>query len=85
MLILQCDVIVNSIYLQKYYDGKIAAAIHKKGGTAYEQECCSKLKDLSVNEIGYTSGSYVGCKSIYHIPFLSSDKSLAVSTDNLIR
>lgn len=81
---LQCDAIVNSISLGNYQEGNIAKAIYIIGGSAYEQECCSKLQGLSVDQIGYTSGSYIGCKGIYHIPFLSSDKTLAVSDYGLL-
>ena len=61
-----------------YREGNIAAALYKAGGTAYESECTSKLCRLSV------SGRYFGCKSVYHLPFLSSDQTLGVSIDGLI-
>lgn len=83
-LILQCDVVINSIKLQLYKEGKIAAALYNVGGSDYEQECSSKLQGLSADGIGCTSGSFIGCKYIYHIPFLSSDRTLAVSIKDLI-
>ena len=43
------------------------------------------MKGLKIDEIGCTSGSFFGCKKVYHIPFLSLEKKdISVSTDDLI-
>ncbi|RDD38024.1 Poly [ADP-ribose] polymerase 14 [Trichoplax sp. H2] len=72
----QCDTIVNSIDLNDYDHGNIAKALNRAGGSSYLTECRSQLRSLAVDSIGYTSGFYFGCKAVYHIPFLSSDRSL---------
>lgn len=71
--------------LYAFQEGNIACALYQVGGSAYEQECLTKLRGLSVDEIGCTSGSYFGCKSVYHIPFLSSKRTPAVSIDDLTK
>ncbi|EDV22816.1 uncharacterized protein TRIADDRAFT_58762 [Trichoplax adhaerens] len=69
------DVIISSMSLNNFAEGKIAKALSAAGGAAYQQECSSLLQSLSINSIGCTNGQYFGCKKVYHIAFLSSDKS----------
>lgn len=68
--------------LQAYREGNTAVALYEVGGSVYEQECSLKLDGLSIDEIGCTSGRSLGCKLIYHIPFLSSNRTLKVSMHN---
>ncbi|EDV22813.1 uncharacterized protein TRIADDRAFT_58759 [Trichoplax adhaerens] len=71
------DVIVNSVSTNNFSEGKIAAALFKAGGTAYQQECRTQLQFPQDDSIGSTNGQYFGCKKVYHIPFLTSDRSIS--------
>ncbi|RDD45984.1 Poly [ADP-ribose] polymerase 11 [Trichoplax sp. H2] len=81
----RADVIVNSMKLKSYYDGAIATALHKAGGLGYQLECEIQLQFLGIKDIGSTGGSYFGCKKVYHLPFLSSSKSITWLKDGLAR
>ncbi|EDV20326.1 uncharacterized protein TRIADDRAFT_61289 [Trichoplax adhaerens] len=77
------DVIVNSISLRNYASGAIAKALYTAGGKQYHSECKTQLDSLGAEDIGSTSGSFFGCKKVYHIPFLSSCKSISWLKDKL--
>ncbi|EDV20324.1 uncharacterized protein TRIADDRAFT_61287 [Trichoplax adhaerens] len=81
----KADVIVNSISLQDYNTGAIANALYMAGGEQYQSECAIHLQSLDIEDIGSTNGSYFGCKKVYHIPFLSSNKSITWLKDKLKR
>ncbi|RDD38022.1 Poly [ADP-ribose] polymerase 14 [Trichoplax sp. H2] len=70
------DAIVNSVDHDNFDHGKIASSLSNIGGNSYLKECRNQLGDLGIDSIGCTSGHYFGCKSVYHILFLSSDRSL---------
>ncbi|EDV22815.1 uncharacterized protein TRIADDRAFT_58761 [Trichoplax adhaerens] len=71
------DVIVSSMSLNNFSEGRIAGALSAAGGAAYQKECVSQLQSLTINGIGCTSGQYFGCKKVYHIAFLSSNKAIS--------
>ncbi|RDD38019.1 Poly [ADP-ribose] polymerase 14 [Trichoplax sp. H2] len=77
------DVIVNSVLHGNYAYGRIAVALIQVGGTPYLSECILKLQTLQSDTIGCTNGVYFGCKKVYHIPFLSSDRSLKWLSDRI--
>ncbi|EDV22828.1 uncharacterized protein TRIADDRAFT_58775 [Trichoplax adhaerens] len=73
---LQVDAIVNSVHFKQHHEGNIASSLSKSGGKAYQTECKSAFKKMTNDDIAITDGKYFGCKKVYHIPFLSSDRSL---------
>ena len=74
----KADVIVNSIGLGNYSLGTIAESLWNAGGQAYKDDCNTKLANLTIDDIGITDGRYFKCQKIYHIPFLSSCKTVQV-------
>lgn len=77
-LLFKADVVVNSIELGNYNLGKIAKSFWDAGGQVYKDDCNKNLANLTENDIGITDGSHFKCQKIYHIPFLSSCKTLRV-------
>ncbi|RDD38023.1 Poly [ADP-ribose] polymerase 14 [Trichoplax sp. H2] len=72
----QTDAIINFVDVKNPQAGAIAQAIFNADGPEYQLECSNFLKDLSKDSFRRTEGYRFGCKNIYHIPFLSSSRTL---------
>ncbi|RDD38020.1 Poly [ADP-ribose] polymerase 9 [Trichoplax sp. H2] len=77
------DVIVNSVDVYDFEVGAIARALYQAGGRNYRRECDNLSQYLDGDEIGCTDGYRLRCKKVYHVPFLSSPRTLTWLNDKI--